>query len=213
MLCGLDVPTDLATMSWMPSVSNTARIGPPAMMPVPAGAERSVTWPAPKWPLDVVMQRAALAQRHADHAALGLLGRLADRLRHLARLAGAVADAALPSPTTTIAAKPKRRPPFTTFATRLMVTSLSISSLSSSRSSRPIAIARGHGRNRRVNVPCANSSERQAALAGGVGQRLDAAVIHVAAAVEHDFLRRRRPWRARRSACRPRPPPPCRRRS
>ena len=44
--------------------------------------------------VDVVMQRAALAQRHADHAALGRFGRLADRLRHLARLAGAVADAA-----------------------------------------------------------------------------------------------------------------------
>ena len=51
MLCGLDVPTDLATMSLMPSVSNTARIGPPAMMPVPAGAARSVTLPAPKRPL------------------------------------------------------------------------------------------------------------------------------------------------------------------
>ena len=51
MLCGFDVPTDLATMSLMPSVSNTARIGPPAMMPVPAGAARSVTLPAPKRPL------------------------------------------------------------------------------------------------------------------------------------------------------------------
>src|SRR3990167_3084505 len=51
MLCGLDVPTDLATMSLRPSVSNTARIGPPAMMPGPAGAERSVTLPAPKRPL------------------------------------------------------------------------------------------------------------------------------------------------------------------
>src|ERR1700730_392561 len=51
MLCGLDVPTDLATMSLMPSVSNTARIGPPAMMPVPAGAARRVTLPAPKRPL------------------------------------------------------------------------------------------------------------------------------------------------------------------
>ena len=50
MLCGLDVPTDLATMSLMPSVSKTARIGPPAMMPVPAGAARSVTLPAPKRP-------------------------------------------------------------------------------------------------------------------------------------------------------------------
>ena len=41
------------------------------------------------------MQRAALAQRHAHQIALGLLGRLADRLRHLARLAVAEADAAL----------------------------------------------------------------------------------------------------------------------
>jgi hypothetical protein len=31
----------------MPSVSNTARIGPPAMMPVPAGAARRMTLPAP----------------------------------------------------------------------------------------------------------------------------------------------------------------------
>src|SRR5262249_25057788 len=43
---------------------------------------------------DVVVQCAAVAQRHADQAALGCLGRLADRLRHLTRLAGAVADAA-----------------------------------------------------------------------------------------------------------------------
>jgi len=35
------------------------------------------------------------------------------------------------SPTTTTAAKPKRRPPFTTLATRLMLTSLSTSSPSS----------------------------------------------------------------------------------
>ena len=43
----------------------------------------------------VVMQRAAFAQRHADQVALGGIGRLADRFRHLARLAVAVADAAL----------------------------------------------------------------------------------------------------------------------
>ena len=43
----------------------------------------------------VVMQRAAFAQRHADQTALGGFGRLADRLRHLARLAVAEADPAL----------------------------------------------------------------------------------------------------------------------
>src|SRR5581483_211115 len=44
---------------------------------------------------DVVMQRAAFAQRHPRQAALGGVGRLADRLRHFARLAVAEADAAL----------------------------------------------------------------------------------------------------------------------
>src|SRR5690606_1522373 len=51
----------------------------------PAGAEMAG---------DIVVQGPALAQRHPDHAALGLLGGLAERLGHLARLAGAVADAA-----------------------------------------------------------------------------------------------------------------------
>jgi hypothetical protein len=80
------------------------------------------------------MQRAAVAQRHADHAALGLVGRLADRLRHLAGLAGAVADTAALVADDDEAAKAKRRPPFTTFATRLIADELVDSSLSSSRS-------------------------------------------------------------------------------
>ena len=45
--------------------------------------------------LHVVMERAALAQRHADQRALGGFRRLADRLRHFAGLAVAEADAAL----------------------------------------------------------------------------------------------------------------------
>jgi hypothetical protein len=53
------------------------------------------TLPAPWRPVDVVVQRAAFAQRHADHLALGLLGGLADRLGHLLGLALAEADAAL----------------------------------------------------------------------------------------------------------------------
>src|SRR5690606_32567903 len=45
--------------------------------------------------LAVVVQGAALAERHADHGLLGFLGRLADGFRHLARLAVTEADAAL----------------------------------------------------------------------------------------------------------------------
>src|SRR5258708_21609834 len=47
MLCGLEVPIDFATTSDTPSASKMARIGPPAMMPVPGAAVRSTTWPAP----------------------------------------------------------------------------------------------------------------------------------------------------------------------
>src|SRR5688500_3367053 len=77
----------------------------------------------------------------------------------------------------TSAAKPKRRPPFTTLATRLIWTSLSTNSLS--RSSR---------------CPCSraifrsNQSEIEAALAGSVSQRLHAPVVEIAAAVKHDVL-------------------------
>ena len=45
--------------------------------------------------MHVVVQRAGFAQRHADHLALGLLGRLADRLGHFTGLAVTETDAAL----------------------------------------------------------------------------------------------------------------------
>jgi len=95
MLYGFDEPIDFATTSWTPSVSNTARIGPPAMMPVPAGAARKIDTARAMTAGDVVMQRAALAQRHAGQVALGGFGGLADRLRHFARLAVTEAGAAL----------------------------------------------------------------------------------------------------------------------
>ena len=46
-LCGLAVPSDLVSTSWMPHDSTTARTPPPAMMPVPSGAGFSSTRPAP----------------------------------------------------------------------------------------------------------------------------------------------------------------------
>src|SRR3954469_9625662 len=95
------------------------------------------------------------------------------------------------SPTTTSAAKPKRRPPFTTLATRLMWTSLSVNSLSRSSRSRRCG-SRAMILFQLVLVlqfqSCRSSSEIEAALARGVGQRLDPAVIEIAAAIEHDLL-------------------------
>ena len=47
MLCGFDEPVDFATTSCRPKLSKIARIGPPAMMPVPGFAARITTRPAP----------------------------------------------------------------------------------------------------------------------------------------------------------------------
>src|SRR2546426_8231436 len=85
----------------------------------------------------------------------------------------------------TSAAKPNRRPPLTTLATRLMPTSFSVNSLSSRsrgwRSPSPLRPSRCV----RAMGPL---SEIEPALAGGVGQGLDPAVIEIGAAVEHDPL-------------------------
>src|SRR5580704_6540106 len=85
----------------------------------------------------------------------------------------------------TKAAKPKRRPPFTTLATRLMCTSLSTNSLSRSSFLRPCG---SRAISVRLVADRIRRSEIQPALAGGLGQGLDPAVIEIAAAVEHDVL-------------------------
>jgi hypothetical protein len=74
---------------------------------------------------DVVMQGAAFAQRRACSVALRIASGTSRALPE------PCPTRPLPSPTTTIAAKPNRRPPFTTLATRLMPTSFSTNSLSS----------------------------------------------------------------------------------
>src|SRR5580704_2239181 len=106
----------------------------------------------------------------------------------------------LPSPTTTSAVKLNRRPPWTTLATRLMVTTRSRyavpfsapgprrSSRRSRRSPPPWEPRRGAAgiRSSSSVVWCeVPSSQVQPAFAGAVGQRRDPAVVGVAAAVEH----------------------------
>src|SRR5215210_3972137 len=79
------------------------------------------------------------------------------------------------SPTTTRAVNEKRRPPLTTFATRLISTTRSWRSRpvdETERSGAAMSSFEGSG------------LEVQAALAGALGQGLDTAVIAVAAAVE-----------------------------
>src|SRR3954451_24469042 len=86
----------------------------------------------------------------------------------------------------TSAAKPNRRPPLTTLATRLILTSFSANSLSSRSRGWPSPPSRLR------RSPCVRAialpSEIEPALAGGLGQGLDPAMIHIGAAIEHDAL-------------------------
>src|SRR4029077_5332446 len=86
------------------------------------------------------------------------------------------------SPTTTRALKLKRRPPFTTFATRLMWTTFSFSSVPRSSTMRlgllgPLCAM--------FRLSSGWPSELQAALARAVCDRAHAAVIQEAIAIEH----------------------------
>src|SRR3954470_20733702 len=83
------------------------------------------------------------------------------------------------SPTTTRAVNEKRRPPLTTLATRLISTTRSWRS-------RPEAEMDRSGAAMRVFE--GSGLYLQAALAGAVGEGLDAAVVLVAAAIEHRGL-------------------------
>ncbi len=65
------------------------------MMPVPCGAGTQNHFARAPMAGHVVVQRAAFAQRNADQRFLRRFRRLADRLRHFARLAVTEADAAL----------------------------------------------------------------------------------------------------------------------
>jgi len=49
-LCGFEVPIDLATISLIPKTSHTALTGPPAIIPVPFGADLNLILPAPSLP-------------------------------------------------------------------------------------------------------------------------------------------------------------------
>src|SRR3954468_12671502 len=115
-----------------------------------------------------------------------------------------------PSPTTTSAVKLNRRPPLTTLATRLMVTTRSTKAVFSPPPSRSRRVARARRSRRPLFSPLVpapvppprrwgpairrsfslarSCSQAQAALTGAVGHRRDPAVIAVATAVEDDRL-------------------------
>src|SRR5579884_2029316 len=93
------------------------------------------------------------------------------------------------SPTTTSAVNEKRRPPLTTLATRLISTTRSCRSSPAAETVRSRTAAIGGQVSEVIGVvaaaPNGGASERQPALTGSVGERLNAPVILVATAVEH----------------------------
>src|SRR5262245_52654104 len=173
-LCGLEEPRHFERMSWMPADSTTARTAPPAMTPVPAEAGRNRTLPEPKCPnpscgielwrsgtLNMFLRAWSLPLRIASGTSLAL--------------PSPTPTCPDSSPTTTSAEKLKRRPPFTTLATRLMWITRSFS-LSSSICSNAM----------RESPNFCEKLKFEPALARRVGEGADAAVVEVTVAIEDD---------------------------
>src|SRR6056297_3592853 len=123
-LMGLLVPIHLARTLCTPTTSNTARMAPPAMMPVPSEAGCMYTLAAPcspmvaYWSVFCLRATAFMFLRAASMAFWMAMG----TSRALPR---PMPTRPLPSPTTVSAVKPNWRPPLTTLATRLTLISFS----------------------------------------------------------------------------------------
>src|SRR6185503_9979321 len=177
---GLVEPWHLAEMLVTPITSKTARIAPPALMPLPSCAGFIITRVAPWRPITswwivpplraifVMLRRAcsiAFCTATGTSRALPLPMPIEPS----------------PSPTTVRAAKPRMRPPFTTFVTRF--TEIIFSRRPSLRSSDPGPA--DFFRSGLAIFPV--SSELEAALAGRLRQRFHAAVVAESRAVERDL--------------------------
>src|SRR6266852_3017064 len=192
MLCGFVEPRLFVSMSRMPAHSSTARTGPPAITPVPDAAGLSSTRPAPCFPMiscGIVPPVSGTSDMRRRAASTAL------RTASLTSLALPVAIPTwpLPSPTATSALKLKRRPPFTTFATRLIATTFSTMPSPSRWRSPPSRRPPGRWSARRFPQSRVRfrlldlASEHQSPFASAIGDGFHTSVILVAAAIEHDF--------------------------
>src|SRR3984885_2714436 len=195
-LIGLDEPSERDSTSWMPAHSSTARTGPPAMTPVPGLAGFSSTTPAAASPCTVCGIVPAIRGTRKK-CFLASSTPLAMAAGTSLALPYPTPTSPFPSPTTTSAVKLKRRPPWTTLATRLMATIFSRYAVP--RSAAPLR--RSSRRSRRSPPPpeprraggirCSPSccswwrSQLQPAFPRTVRERGHAAVVGVAATVEH----------------------------
>src|SRR5262245_39677333 len=173
MLFGLFDPMHLVSTLARPASSTTARTPPPAMTPVPSDAGFSRTSPAPKRP---VTSKGIVPSTRGTSSMLFLAFSMPLRIASGTSFALPSPNPTRPalSPTTTNALKLKRRPPFTTFATRLMCTTRSVSSKS-------LALSFSL-----YTVQC--PLEAEPGFAGGLRERLDAPVVEKAVAVEDDLF-------------------------
>src|SRR5512134_1365180 len=166
-----------ASTSVMPTTSNTARIGPPAMIPVPSEAGWISTFEAPWRPMTacwrVPLRRLTrnILRRASSSAFCTATG--TSRALPLP-----IPIPPSPSPTTVSAAKPSTRAPFTTLVTRLTATIFS--RRPSDRSSEGCILG--------CILAIVGSLELQSAFARGLGERLDAPVVLEARAVEGDLV-------------------------
>src|SRR5256885_1132793 len=204
----------LASTLVTPITSNTARMGPPAMMPVPSEAGCMITLEEPCLPITACCSVPFFRDTR------NILRRASSRAFWTATgtsraLPLPMPTAPSPSPTTVSAAKPRILPPFTTLVTRFTETIFSFRP--SERCSPPcilgciLAIAiplecSPKSGPREEGLPFAAKLELEAGLSRGVCQRFDPAVVLVAGAVERNgldaqtfrFLGDRLAYRARR---------------
>src|SRR5262245_19269535 len=160
-----------------PITSNTARIGPPAMMPVPSEAGCMITLEEPCLPMTACWRVPFLSgtRNILPRASSSAFCTATGTSRALPL---PIPTAPSPSPTTVSAAKPSIRPPFTTLVTRFTETIFSF---------RPSI---------RCSPPCILGCilamvfplELEAGFSRGLGQRLDPAVVPVPRTVEGDRL-------------------------
>ncbi len=113
------LPRDFVRMFEIPLDSITARTPPPAMTPVPGEAGRMMTFAAPNSPTTSCgIVPSTSGTMISDRLAFCTALRIASGTSFA--FPSPVPTCPLASPTTTTALKEKRRPPFTTLATRLM---------------------------------------------------------------------------------------------
>src|SRR5262245_58745337 len=134
------------------------------------------------------MQLASFAQRHAGEPALGSVGRLADRLRHLTRLAVAETNPALLVADDDQSGKAEAAAALYHLGDAIDVDELVDEFAVAFFAASALARFTGHVAQPFCLDLCHPPLEIQSAFARRIGEHLDPAVVAITAAVEHHVL-------------------------